>query len=197
MRPQFNSWVWKIPWRRDRLPIPIFMDFPGGADGKESACNVRDLGLIPGLGRTPGGGPGNPLLCSCLVNPHGLRSRVGYSPWGHKESDLTEGLNTRNGNQLAELQRPWVRKMMSPTLLGRPWWSVPQASAPSDCGVRGGHSGWLWAECSVRSSKAWCTLWAASPGSSPAPPASRALLCGCGQTSELACLSLSSDPACP
>ena len=34
----------KIPWRRNRLPIPIFLDFPGGSDGKESTCNVRDLG---------------------------------------------------------------------------------------------------------------------------------------------------------
>ena len=41
----------KIPWRRDRLPTPVFMGFPGGSDSKESACNVGDLGLIPGLGR--------------------------------------------------------------------------------------------------------------------------------------------------
>ena len=40
----------KIPWRRDRLPTPVFVDFPGGSDGKESTCNVRDLGLILGLG---------------------------------------------------------------------------------------------------------------------------------------------------
>ena len=39
----------KIPWRRDRLPIPIFMGFSGGSDGKESACKVGDLGLSPRL----------------------------------------------------------------------------------------------------------------------------------------------------
>ena len=44
------------------------MNFPGGSDGKESACNVGDLGLIPGLGRSPGGGHGNPLQYSCLEN---------------------------------------------------------------------------------------------------------------------------------
>ena len=44
MRPQFNSWVRKFPWRRDRLPTPIFLGFPGGLDGKESACFVGDLG---------------------------------------------------------------------------------------------------------------------------------------------------------
>ena len=43
-----RSWVGKIPWRRDRLPTPVFMGFPGGSDGKESACNVGDLGLILG-----------------------------------------------------------------------------------------------------------------------------------------------------
>ena len=43
--------------------------FPGGSDGKESACKVGDLGLIPGSGRSPGEGNGNPLQCSCLANP--------------------------------------------------------------------------------------------------------------------------------
>ena len=44
------------------------MGFPGGSDGKESACNVGDLGSIPGLGRSPGEGIGNPLQYSCLEN---------------------------------------------------------------------------------------------------------------------------------
>jgi len=42
--------------------------FPGGSDSKASACNVGDLGLIPGLGRSPGEGNGNPLQFSCLEN---------------------------------------------------------------------------------------------------------------------------------
>ena len=45
------------------------MGFPGGSDGKASACNVGDPGLIPGSGRFPGEGNGNPLQCSCLGNP--------------------------------------------------------------------------------------------------------------------------------
>ena len=61
--------------------------------GKESAYNSGHLGSIPGLGRTPGGGHGNPLQCSCLENPHGQRSLASYSPWGHKESDTTKQLN--------------------------------------------------------------------------------------------------------
>ena len=44
------------------------MGFPGGSNSKESACNVGDLGSIPGLGRSPGGGNGNPLQYSCLEN---------------------------------------------------------------------------------------------------------------------------------
>ena len=58
--------------------------FPGGSAGKESACNAGDLGSIPGLGRSLGGGHGNPLQYSYLENPHGQRSLVGYSPWGCK-----------------------------------------------------------------------------------------------------------------
>ena len=55
--------------QRDRLPTPVFWGFPGGSAGKESACNVGDLGSILGLGRSSGGGHGNPLQCSCLENP--------------------------------------------------------------------------------------------------------------------------------
>ena len=92
-RCRFNSWVGKIPWRRDKLSTP---GFPGGSDGKKSACNVGNLGLIPGLGRSLGGGNGNPLQHSCLQNPHGQRSLVGYHPWGYKESDTTERLSTQH-----------------------------------------------------------------------------------------------------
>ena len=72
----------------------IYMGFPGGSDGKESACSVGDLGLIPGLGRSPGEGHGSPLQCSCLGNPHGQRSLVSRGPWGCQESDTTERLST-------------------------------------------------------------------------------------------------------
>ena len=58
------------------------LGFPGGSDSTESSHNAGDLGLIPGLGRSPGGGHGNPLQYSCLESPHRQRSLVGYSPWG-------------------------------------------------------------------------------------------------------------------
>ena len=68
--------------------------FPCGSDGEESACNTGDLGSIPGLGRCPEGGHGNPLQYSYLEIPHGQRSLEGYSPQGCKESDTTEQLST-------------------------------------------------------------------------------------------------------
>ena len=50
------------------LPF-MLLGFPGGSDGKESACNAGDLGLIPGVGRSPGEGNGYPFQYSCLGNP--------------------------------------------------------------------------------------------------------------------------------
>ena len=67
-RRWFDSWVGKICWRRDRLPTPVFLGFPCGSAGKESTCNARDLDSIPGLGRSPGAGTGNPLQYSGLEN---------------------------------------------------------------------------------------------------------------------------------
>ena len=64
----FESWVRKILWRRNRLLTPVFLGFPGGSDGKNSACNAGDLGLIPGLGKSPGEGNGYPLQYSGLEN---------------------------------------------------------------------------------------------------------------------------------
>ena len=67
-RPQFNPCVGKIPWRRDGLPTPVFLGFPNGSLGKESACSAGDLGSIPGLGKFPGEGKGYPLQYSGLEN---------------------------------------------------------------------------------------------------------------------------------
>ena len=77
------------PWGRDESDTTEH-----GSDGKESTCNEEDLDSIPESGRFPEGGHGNPLQYVCLENPHGQRILVGYSPWGHKESDITEQLST-------------------------------------------------------------------------------------------------------
>ena len=75
--PCYLSWY--------RLPTPVFLGFPGGSACKEFACNVGDLGSIPGLGKFPREGRGYPLQHS------GLEKSMD-SPWSHKESDMTERL---------------------------------------------------------------------------------------------------------
>ena len=65
-------------------------NFSGSSDSKASAYNAGNLGSIPGSGRSFGEGSGNPLQCSCLEKSRGRRNLVGYSPWGRKESDMTE-----------------------------------------------------------------------------------------------------------
>ena len=64
--------------------------FPGGSDGKESICSAGDRGSTPGSGRSSGGRNGNPLQLPREARLQ--RSLVGYSPWGHKEMDMTEQL---------------------------------------------------------------------------------------------------------
>ena len=73
------------------------MDFPGGSVVKNLPTNAgdpKDMASIPGSGRSPGVGNGNPLQYSCLKNPHGQRNLAGDSPWGCKELDTTEQLST-------------------------------------------------------------------------------------------------------
>ena len=69
------------------------MGFRWDLSDKESTCNAGDTGdtgSIPGLGRSPGGGNGNPLQNSCLENPMDKRGLMGYSSCGCKESGMTE-----------------------------------------------------------------------------------------------------------
>ena len=73
------SWVLKDKW-----------GFPGGSDGKESACNARDLGSIPGSGRCPEEGNGNPLQYSYLENSMDRGAWWATSSWGRKEVDTTK-----------------------------------------------------------------------------------------------------------
>ena len=72
------------------LPSSFALPLPGGSDGKESACNVGDLGLVPGLGRFPGGRHSNPASVFLPREFQGQGSLVGYRPWSCKELDTTE-----------------------------------------------------------------------------------------------------------
>ena len=90
--------------------------FPGDSGGKESAFYAGDLSLIPGVGRSPGGGHGDPFQYSCLENACGQRILVGYSPWGYTESGMTERLCThmngvsRNLPRSLKMAEPGVEK---------------------------------------------------------------------------------------
>ena len=72
------------------------MGFPGGSDGKESACNAEDSGLIPRLGRSPGERDWQPTPVFLPGESHEQRSLVGCNPQGHKESDMTKQLTLLN-----------------------------------------------------------------------------------------------------
>ena len=65
---------------------------------------TKERRFFPGSGRSPGGGHGNQLQYSCLENPHEPRSLVGYSPWGRKESDMTERLSTAQGTTIPQAE---------------------------------------------------------------------------------------------
>ena len=69
---------WEDPLEREWILTLVFLGFPGASHSEESTSNVGDLDLIPGLGRPPGGGHGNPLQYFCLEKPHGQRCLVGY-----------------------------------------------------------------------------------------------------------------------
>ena len=68
LETRFNSWVGEDLLDKDRLPTPVVLGSPCGSAGKESACNVGDLGSTPGLGRSPGDGKGYLLQYSGLEN---------------------------------------------------------------------------------------------------------------------------------
>ena len=93
------------------LSRPSLVGFSGGSHGKESACNAGDLDSIPGLGRSPGEGSGNPLQYSCLENPKdgGVWQATVH---GVAKSDTTERLHFSMPSQptLSLLTLPWFSK---------------------------------------------------------------------------------------
>ena len=84
-----NQYFWSENFEGNFVVYLLALGFPGGSVSKESACNVGDLGLIPGLGRSPGEGSGNLPPVFLLGEFHGQRSLLGYSPWV-TGSDMTE-----------------------------------------------------------------------------------------------------------
>ena len=98
----------------------LYLGFPGGSEGKESACNAGDLGSIPGSGRSTGEGNGNPL------QSHGHRSLVGYSLWDHKKLDKTDWLLCNQMDKdLKQAKLVYVIRGWDSSC---PWVRVPQGS---------------------------------------------------------------------
>ena len=109
----------KIRWRRDRLPTPVFLGFPGGSAGKESACSAGNRGSIPGLGRSSGERNSSPLQYSGLENSkdcraHGVtKSRWDFCPpptpcWDDGRADfIQECSNAKN------IEKFWNHVLMS------------------------------------------------------------------------------------
>ena len=106
--------VRKIRWRRDRLPTPVLSAFPCGSAGKESICNEGDLGLIPGLGRSPEEVKGYPLLYS------GLENSMDCSPPGSSVHEDSLGRNTGVGCH-AFLQGIFLTQELNQGLLHCRW----------------------------------------------------------------------------
>ena len=97
------------------------MGFPGGSFVKNPPANagdIRDTGSIPGSGRSPGGGHDNPLQLFLPGEPHGQRSLVGYSPQGHKESDMTKVTEHAHMEKNINFSLPIELSVMSSELPG-------------------------------------------------------------------------------
>ena len=79
---------------KKKKTVLYILGFPGGSDNEEFTCNARDLDSVPALGRSHGGGRGNPLQCFCLETPHGQRSLAGYCLWVTKSRTQLKWLST-------------------------------------------------------------------------------------------------------
>ena len=126
----------KLYLQRPIHKISRYLCFPGVSDSKESACNVGDLGLIAGLGRSPGEGKGHPLQCSCLENPM-VRGAWRATVHGVAKWDTTEQLSlhlfitAKKGNN-SSVNEEWTHiKLhngalsainMSKLLTNQQWW---------------------------------------------------------------------------
>ena len=118
-------------WTTRKVPYlskswqPLIVSFPGGTlvvkNPPANAGDIRDMSSIPGSGRSPGGGHGNPLQYSCLENPMDKRSLAGYGPNSQKESDTTEWLITHAMHPHVRKRENWDSESQ--------WWNQRQIQA--------------------------------------------------------------------
>ena len=123
--------ILKTCWRIVRLPTPVYLGFPCGSAGKESAHNMGDLGLIPRLGRSPGEGKGYPLQYSCLENP------MDRGAWWAAVHGVTEG-RTQLSNFTFTFHFHALEKEMAthPSVLA---WRIPGTAEPGGLPSIGSH----------------------------------------------------------
>ena len=117
-----DSWVRKICWRRDRLPTPVLLGFPGGSAGKEPACNAGDPSSIPGSGKSAGEGIGYPLQHSwvSLVAQLVKNPPVMWETWVQSlgwEDPLEKGKTTHSS--ILARRIPWTIWSMGSQRVGR------------------------------------------------------------------------------
>ena len=102
--------------------------FPGASGGKESAYNAGDPGSSPGLRRSPGegesGNTGIPTPVFLTGESHGQRRLVGYSPWEHKESDMTERLIFHFGKEEPGRTVRWEKKYLPQKFSAQTTWGL-------------------------------------------------------------------------
>ena len=99
-------------------PLQYSLGFPGGSGGKESTSNVGDLSSIPQVGKIHWRRAWQPIPVFLHGKPHGQRSLAGYSPWGGKESDMTEWLSTTTASHSS----PKINQVkMTPVTIAWPW----------------------------------------------------------------------------
>ena len=176
-RPLLDSWVKKFPWRRNRLPTPVFLGFPGGSDSKESACSAGDLGSIPGLRRSPGGGKGYPLQYS------GLKSSMDRGAWQATVHGVTKSWTWLSNFHFTSLplflwisydQTPWPSKSSAlgaafPYARPPGWGAWPQFQKHSVGNLSyifqfidhspGGYEIWLYCKFTPPTILLWLCLW--------------------------------------
>ena len=101
--------------------LPYVLGFPGGSDSKESTCYARDPCSIPGSGRPPGEGNGNPLQI-LPGKSHRQRNLAEYRPWSRKESNTPEQLTLSFTYCMCQVRDKWVLYPHSHLILTSTWW---------------------------------------------------------------------------
>ena len=130
---KYLPWFGQHHWRQTKGELRMELSLPGGSDGKELACRAGDLGLIPGSGRSPGGGNGNPFQYSWLGNPmdrgawwatvHGVTKSSTWISDLNDKSSYPDTLTSPHCTWKGKAQEPflWCEWKLNPQYCGAPF----------------------------------------------------------------------------